>query len=103
MGGIELVRESLDLVGDGQFRLFVEVTGEGHDDERSATIGGPQGIGPRRPGIGHVEHTLESGDRAKAIGDLFLDLRIIDVDAVGNDRQLSAGLGEVIELLGHSA
>ena len=32
-----------------------------------------------------------------------LDLGVVDVDVVGDDGDLAAGLGQVVELLGHSA
>ncbi len=83
--------------------VLVEVAGEGDDDERGASVGGPEGVGPGRPGIGDVEDAVERGDRRQAGGDVALDLRVVDVDVVGDDGDLAAGLGQVVELLGDSA
>ena len=103
LGRVELVGEVLDLVGDRELGVLVEVAGEGDHDERGASVGGPQGVGPGRPGVGDVEHAVERGDRRQAGGDPGLDLRVVDVDVVGDDGDLATGLGQVVELLGDSA
>ena len=64
---------------------------------------GPEGVGAGRPGIGDVEHAVERGDRREAGGEVALDLRVVDVDVVGDDGDLAAGLGQVVELLGDPA
>ena len=94
---------SSTLLGDGELGVLVEVAGEGDHDERGPPVGRPQGVGAGRPGIGDVEHAVERGDRREAGGESLLDLRVVDVDAVGDDGDLAAGLGEVVELLGDPA
>ena len=83
--------------------VLVEVAGQRDDHERGAPVGGPERVGSGRPGVGHVEHALERGDRRQAGGEVALDLGVVDVDVVGDDGDLPAGLGEVVELLGHAA
>jgi hypothetical protein len=51
--------------------------------------------------IGDVEDTVEGGDRRQAGGEVALDVRVVDVDVVGDDGDLTAGLCEVVELFGH--
>ena len=82
--------------------VLVEVAGEGDDDERGAPVGGPQGVGPGRPGIGHVEDTSSAAICAEPGGEVALHLRVVDIDVVGHDGDLPTGLGEVVELLGHA-
>ena len=46
LGRVELVGEVLDLVGERQLGVLVEVAGQRDDDERGASVGGPQGVEP---------------------------------------------------------
>ena len=103
LGRVELMGELLDLVGERQLGVLVEVTGQRDHHERSASVGGPQRVGLCRPGIGDIDHTVEGRDRRDPGRDRSLDLRIVDVDAVGDDRQLPTRPGQVVELLGDPA
>ncbi len=98
--GLELVGELLDLVRQCQLGVLVEVTRQRHHEQRRPPISGPQRIRVRRPGIGDIDHTLEGSDRSDPGRDRSLYFRIVDVDPVGDDRQLPTGLGQPVELAG---
>ena len=91
----------LDPVGDRELLVLVEVAGEGHHDQRRAAVGGAQRLagGSAGPGVGDVEDAVDGRDARQVGGDAALDLRVVDVDAVGDDGQLPAGLGQVVELV----
>ena len=89
LGCIELVRDVLDALGERELVVLVEVAGEGDDDERGASVGRPKGISAGRPGVDDVEHAVELGDVREAGGQPLLDLRVVDVDAVGDDGDLA--------------
>ena len=94
---------SLDLVGQVELGLLVEAAGEGDDHERGAAVAGAQGVGAGRPRVGDVDHAVDRGDACEPGGQRCGDGGIVDVDAVGDDGDLAAGLGEVVELLGDAA
>ncbi len=93
---------SSTLLRDRELGFLVEIAGERDHDERGPPVGGPQRIRSGRPGVGHVEHALERGDRCQAGREVPLDLGVADVDVVGHDCDLPTGLGEVVEPLGHA-
>ncbi len=95
--------EILDLVGDGQLRFLVEIAGQGDDDEGGSAVRGAERIDPRRPGIGDVEYAFHPGDRVHVGRDGLLDRGVVEVDAVGHDRELTARGIQVVELLGDPA
>ena len=91
-------------MGDRELVVLGEVAGEGDDDQGGAAVGGPQcrAGGSAGPGVGDVEDAVDRGDPRQVGGDAALDLRVGDVDAVGDDGELAAGLGQVVELVGDS-
>ena len=89
-------------MGELDFGLLVEATGDGDDGERGAAVAGAQGIGAGRPRVDDGDDAVDGGDPsspAPRIG----DGGVVDVDAVGDDGDLAAGLGEVVEPLGDAA
>ena len=106
LGRVELCGQLLDLVGDGELGVLGEVAGEGDDEQGGPAVGGAQrgAGGPAGPGVGDVEDTVDGArcgpGRRVMVG---LDLRVGDVDAVGDDGELPAGPVEVVELVGDPA
>ena len=103
LGGVEVASDIGDLVGELDFGLLVESAGDGDHGERGATVGGAQGVGAGRPWVGDGDHTVDGGDAFESVAQGARGRGIIDVDAVGDDRDLAAGLGEVVEPLGDAA
>ena len=96
--------EVLDLVGECELGLLVEVAGEG-DTARAARPSVARSASlPVAPGVGDVDHAVERPrSRSRPSADAVGDRGVVDVDAVGDDGDLAAGLGEVVEALGDLA
>ena len=86
-------------MGEFDFGFLVEAAGDGDDSEHGAAIAGAQGIGARRPRVGNGDHSVDGGDAFEPGSDGCGDGGVVDVDAVGDDGDLTAGLGEVVEPL----
>ena len=95
--------EILDLFGDCELGLVIEVSGERHHDQSASSVARAQCIGTGRPRVSHVDDTVQPRDRPKPISERGFHGRVVGVDTVGDDSDLAAGPGKVVELLGDAS
>ena len=103
LGRVEVSGDVGDLVGELDLGFLVEAAGDGDDGERGAAVGGAQGVGAGRPRVGDGDDAVDGGDPLEPGAERRGDGGVVDVDAVGDDGDLAAGLGEVVEALGDAA
>ena len=100
---VEIVCDVGDLVGGLHFGVLVEAADDGGDGQGGATVAGAQGGGAGRPRVEHRDDAVDRGDPLEPRRHGRGDGGVIDVDAVGDDRDLAPGPGEVVEPFGDLA
>ena len=101
--GVDLSGNVGDLVGQLQVRLPREATGDRDHSKRGAAVAGAKGTGSGRPWVDDGDHTVDRGDPCQSGTDRCRDSWVVDVDVVGDDGDLAAGLGEFVEPLDDAA